>query len=216
MYKYESWCVYANLDILVRILMYIYGSCVNICKSWCIHINLDVYTMFPDNPWIWLAKEACDCPSDSGPAFTCPETSANRFSDASTDATKESFFLSNETFLLLNVRCEVKRNISDGINGLAILLKGKYSFHFVHNIAGFRVVFLLVLTLRLTGCSFRVLFSNLIQFSFTYENIWLAETVRQTKTLQRCHAYAFSFRPKNCAQGHDIVGHWWLSQLPIS
>lgn len=33
------------------------------------------------------------------------------------------------------VRCEAKGNFSDGIKDLAILLKGKYSFHFVHNIA---------------------------------------------------------------------------------
>ena len=31
---------------------------------------------------------------DANPDDTCPETSANRFSDASTDATKESIFSS--------------------------------------------------------------------------------------------------------------------------
>ena len=52
--------------------------------------------MFPDNPGIWLTKEAHDCPRDSDPA---------------------------------------KGNLSNGVKGLAILLKGKYSFHFVHNTA---------------------------------------------------------------------------------
>ena len=33
------------------------------------------------------------------------------------------------------VRCEAKGNLSDGIIGLAILLKDKYSSHFVHTIA---------------------------------------------------------------------------------
>ena len=49
---------------------------------------------------------------------------------------KESIFsLYNKTFLLLNVRCEAKGNVSVGIKGLVILLKGKCSFHFVHNTA---------------------------------------------------------------------------------
>ena len=86
------------------------------------------------------------------------------------------------------------------------------SQHCCRQFAGFWVFFLDVLTHCLTGYSFRVLFSNLIQFSFTYKNIWLAETVRQRKKLQHCHACVCPFRPKNCAWGHD-VGHWW--QLPI-
>ena len=36
----------------------------------------------------------------------------------------------------------MKGNNSDGIYGLVILLKGKYSSHFVHSITGFRVVLL--------------------------------------------------------------------------
>ena len=79
----------------------------------------------------WLTKRAT---ARVTPAFTCPETSANRFSNTSMRR-KSQFFLQNETFLFLNVRCEAKGNISDGIIGLVILLKGKYSFHFVHNTA---------------------------------------------------------------------------------
>ena len=49
---------------------------------------------------------------------------------------KESTFsFYNKTFLLLNVHCEAKGNVSVGIKGLVILLKGKCSFHFVHNTA---------------------------------------------------------------------------------
>ena len=71
------------------------------------------------------------------------------------------------------VRCEAKGNLSDGIKGPAILLKGKYFFsfcsqHFCPRFAGFRVVFLEVLTRRLTGYSFRVLILTLIQCFFFF------------------------------------------------
>lgn len=50
-----------------------------------------LFGMFPDNPWIWLANEARECPRDSNPAFTCFETWANRFSNTSMGR-KSQFF----------------------------------------------------------------------------------------------------------------------------
>ena len=103
----------------------------------------------------WLRKRATPCVT---PAFTCPETSANRFSNTSMRR-KSQVFLWNETFLFVNVRCEAKGNISDGIKGLVILLKGKYSFILFTTLLP--AVWWFLLTRRLTGYSFRVLFSNL-------------------------------------------------------
>ena len=51
MYIYKSWCIYmyTNLDVCIRILLYIYEFDVYIrillyiYESWCIYTNLDVY-----------------------------------------------------------------------------------------------------------------------------------------------------------------------------
>ena len=79
------------------------------------------------------------------PDFTCLVTSANRFSNTSMRR-KSQFFPLHETFPLLNVRCEAKGDIRDGI--IDILLKGKYSFHFVHNTASRGLLFFPLLFLK--------------------------------------------------------------------
>ena len=141
--------------------------------------------MFPDNPWIWLANEARDCPRDSDPAFTCPETWANRFMYTSMGRKSQFFPLKwNFSFTKRTLWSAWKHQRWNKRPRYSLKRQVFFPFcsqHCCPRFACFRVVFLEVVTRRLTEYSFRVLFSNLIQFSFTYENIWLAETVRQTK-----------------------------------
>ena len=99
---------------------------------------------FPDNPWIWLAKEG----RDSNPAFTCPETSANRFSNRSLRQKSQFFSIKwNLSFTKRTLWSE--ENHQQWNKRPSYSLKGKYSFHFVHNTAAHS---LLVLQLFFLKC----------------------------------------------------------------
>ena len=145
-----------------------------------------LFEMFSDNPWIWLAKEARDCPRDS--SLPRQIVSVIRRSDERVNfSSKMKLFFAKRALWSKGKHQWWNKRPSYSLKRQVF-----FSFcsqHCCPRFDGFRVVFLEVLTRRLTGYSFRVLFSNLIQFSFTYKNIWLAETVRQKKTLQRCHTY---------------------------
>ena len=131
----------------------------------------------------WLTKRAT---ARVTPAFACPETSANRFSNTSMRR-KRNFSFPKRTLWSKGKHQRWNKRPSYSLKRQVFF--SFYSQHCFPRFDGFRVVFLEVLTRRLTGYSFRVLSSNFIQFSFTYDDIWLSETVRQTKTLQRCHTY---------------------------
>ena len=143
-----------------------------------------LFGVFPDNPWVdWLTKRAT---ARVTPAFACPETSANRFSNTSMRR-KRNLSFPKRTLWSKGKHQRWNKRPSYSLKRQVFF--SFYSQHCCPRFDDFRVVFHEVLTRRLTGYSFRVLFSNLIQFSFTYDDIWLSETVRQTKTLQRCHTY---------------------------
>ena len=101
--------------------------------------------MLPDNPWIWLAKEARDCPRDSDPAFTCPETSANRFSSTSMRRKSQFFPLKwNFSFTKRALWSEGKHQRWNKRPSYSLKRQVFFSFcsqHCCPRFAGFRVVF---------------------------------------------------------------------------